>query len=128
MNKHLGFTLIELVMVIVIIGVLSVVALPKYIDLKGDAQQAGIRAVAGALTSASSVNYVARMANASAGVAVTNCTHSAAALQSGALPTGASVTYTITAVAVAANATVSCTLTDSAATPNTAAFTAVGIL
>ena len=43
-----GFTLIELVMVIVILGVLAAVALPKFVDLKGDAQQAAMSGVAGA--------------------------------------------------------------------------------
>lgn len=52
-----GFTLIELVMVIVILGVLAAVALPKFIDLKGDAQQASLQGVAGALASASAINY-----------------------------------------------------------------------
>ncbi len=128
MKRLHGFTLIEVVMVIAIIGVLSVVALPKFIDLKGETQVSAVRAVAGALSSAMAVNYTARKANASTGVAVTNCTDASAALQSGTLPTGASVSYSITAGAVAADAHVACTLTDTAATPNTATFTAVGIL
>ncbi len=52
-----GFTLIELVMVIVILGVLAAVALPKFVDLKGDAQLAATQGVAGALSSASAINY-----------------------------------------------------------------------
>ena len=53
--KNKGFTLIELVVVIVILGILSAVALPKFINLQNDALQANMQAMKGALKSAESL-------------------------------------------------------------------------
>jgi MSHA pilin protein MshA len=42
MNKQAGFTLIELVIVIVILGILAATAIPKFIDIQGDARASSL--------------------------------------------------------------------------------------
>lgn len=62
MNRQSGFTLIELVMVIVILGILAAAALPKFIDTTGEARQAAVEGIAGSLASSSVINYSASLA------------------------------------------------------------------
>jgi MSHA pilin protein MshA len=52
-----GFTLIELVVVIVILGILAVTAAPKFIDLTGDAKASVVQAVEGSLNSAADMAH-----------------------------------------------------------------------
>jgi MSHA pilin protein MshA len=121
-----GFTLIELVMVIVILGVLAAVALPKFVNLKGDAQAAALQGVVGGIASASSVNYAARSVTTANGTATAGLTCSAAAgaILQGGIPNGFELdtVATVGATGVATSCTV--TQTDGA---KTAAATIIGI-
>jgi|TARA_R110001592_G_scaffold216051_2_gene469522 MSHA pilin protein MshA len=57
LQKQAGFTLIELVIVIVILGILAATAAPKFIDLTGDAKASVIEGVRGALNSAADLAH-----------------------------------------------------------------------
>jgi MSHA pilin protein MshA len=56
-NKQAGFTLIELIMVIVILGVLSAFALPRFADLGGQARIATLQGVSGAMKAAANIAH-----------------------------------------------------------------------
>ncbi|PMO33525.1 type II secretion system protein [Vibrio breoganii] len=57
MKKQGGFTLIELVVVIVILGILAVTAAPRFLNLQSDARESSLQGLKGAMAGAGSIVY-----------------------------------------------------------------------
>ena len=52
-----GFTLIEIIMVIVLLGIIAAIAIPRYIDLRTEAADATASGIVGAIVSSASIGY-----------------------------------------------------------------------
>ncbi|MBY6197074.1 type II secretion system protein [Vibrio hangzhouensis] len=57
MKRQSGFTLIEMVVVIVILGILAVTAAPRFLNLQGDARESSLNGLKGAMSGATGIVY-----------------------------------------------------------------------
>lgn len=100
MRNEKGFTLIEIVMVIILLGILAAVAIPRFIDMSAEAKKSATKGVLGGVRGGIAIEYANKALRGSAGYPKT-VTELKAVMDQGipANPFNNSTTVTITSSA-----------------------------
>ena len=136
-NKQKGFTLIELIAVIVILGILAVTAVPQFVDLRSDARNAAAAGIGGAIASGTALNYAKGLMPSAGALAIAGCdgTQLSAMLATGTASAAAAASLTIngsvyavggTAAGLTTGQSRSCALTAPGSGATAQSFTIIG--